>query len=511
MAMAIFDKLFALFGNTQDPESGKKRQLKQLVKNLSGNKYSRFYKPKTGEIDGSFGKIFFDIYRVISSAQVFMQNAAKSAQLKQITTEAFLDKNLLEIRGRLQKETIEAKAKTANVNIKELTKTINDDLTNLSAGFDSNRIGAIDRCYNLILALSNFVTFDFFSLLKKFDANITERNFTYQPKFAPIRGEYLLDDIKDFIDVSFAVDPDQDWKNALRALKIYKGMDVVVYEQWIKVLNLLKDVRKSGILELIIQHIEKDPLWLSKHKLSDEHIAENYLDERRAEAKSAIDNILNAKKNAQIGALAKTIFGTVDIQKTKYYTEKAGEIYVKKNFDGFVYAGAINYLKAFLLDYFKKDVKELCDLFLIRGQWTVPQLFQKTSESFNQLIALSDTLITFDETLSDSGENGSRLKTCIAKADREKSQAKYVTLILKSVNEEALGLINQAAQHLIVIGKSFKSLIDDYQKPSHDLIMNWKELEGVSEVPIDQRIAAAYKKIYYFIQMMQSFTKPAEE
>jgi hypothetical protein len=82
---------------------------------------------------------------------------------------------------------------------------------------------------------------------------------------------------------------------------------------------------------------------------------------------------------------------------------------------------------------------------------------------------------------------------------------------LKNVNEEALGLINQSAQLLIVVGKNLKNLLDDYQKPSHELVMNWKELEGVSEVPIDQRIAGAYKKIYYFIQMMQFFAKPAEE
>ncbi|MDR0877484.1 MAG: DUF5312 family protein [Treponema sp.] len=509
MANAFLDKLFSLFGGGNDPEAGKKRQIKQLVKNLSGNKYSRFYRPKTEEIDGSLGKFFFDVYKVISSAQVFMQNAAKSAQLKQFTAEAFLDKNLLEVRSRLSPESIEERAKTADV--KALAKSIKDDLNTLSAAFDTNRIGTIDRCYNLILALSQFVAFDFFFLLKKFDANITERNFTYQPRFAAIRGEYLLDEIKDFIDVSFAVDPDQDWKNALRALKSYKGMDVVVYEQWIKLLNLLRDVRKSGIMELMIRHIQKDPFWVSKPKLNDEHIAEWYLDERRTGARAAMDKILNAKKNAQIAALAKTIFGTTEIEKTKFYTEKAGEIYTKKNFDGFVFAAAINYLKAFLLDHFKKDIRELCDLLIIRGQWTVPALYQQMSENFHQLMGLSDTLIAFDETLSDTGENGARLKTCIVKADRDKSQARYVTLILKNVNEEALGLINQAAQYLIVVGKSLKNLLDDYQKPKHELVMNWKELEGVTEVPIDQRIAGAYKKIYYLIQMMQFFAKPAEE
>jgi hypothetical protein len=123
---------------------------------------------------------------------------------------------------------------------------------------------------------------------------------------------------------------------------------------------------------------------------------------------------------------------------------------------------------------------------------------------------LSDELIAFDETLSDKGENGARLKAAIVQADRDKSQARYVTIILKSVNEEARELISSAAQSLIGIGRNLKNLLEDYQKPTRDLIVNWKELEGVSVTPIAQRMTGTYKKIYYFIQMMQLLLKTPE-
>jgi hypothetical protein len=509
MAAAFLDKLLALFTGGQDPESGKKQQIKQLTKELTKNKYARFYKVKQEEIDGGLGKFFYDLYKTVSSAQVFLQNAAKSAQLKQAAAEAFLDKNLLDIRGRLSPESVEERAKT--MAIKDLSKQLGADMTAFSAAFDSSRIEAIDRCYNLILAMVQFVTFDFFFLLKKFDPNITERNFTYLPKFASVRGEYLSDELKDFVEAAFAVDPGKDWKNALRVLKIYKnGVDVVAADQWNRLLNQLREIQKSAILELMIRHIDKNPQWVSSPKVPNEHIAEAYLEERRAEVRAALDKIVNSKKNAQVAVLAKTIFGDAEIDRSKYYTEKAGEIYIKKNFEGFLFAAGLNYLKAFLLDHVKKDIRELCDLLLIRGQWTAPALAQQMSESFHQIMGLSDTLIAFDETLSDSGENGSRLKAAIVKADRDKSQARYVTIILKNVNEEAQGMINSAAQNLIVIGKNLKNLLDDYQKPGRELVMNWKELEMASEVPIAQRLAGAYKKIYYFIQMMQLLSKAPE-
>ncbi|MDR1239682.1 MAG: DUF5312 family protein [Treponema sp.] len=506
MAGGFLEKLFSLFGGGKDPEAAKKRQLKQLARELAGNKFSRFYRTKTEEADGSLGKIFYDIYRNTAPAQVLLQNAAKSAQLKQTVVEAFFDKKLLELRARISPEYIAERAKTAA--LKDLAGQLEDDLAAFSTAFDSARIDACDRCYNLILDMIRFVCFDYFFLLKKFDSGITERNFSYQPKFGSVRGEYISDDLKDFLEISFALDPDQDWKNTLRILKIYKNnMDVVAPDQWNRLLLFLRELRRSGVLELVIRHIDKNPSWQSQPLLSTEKITAAYLEERRVEAKNAVGQIVNAKKNTQVEALVKMIFGSAEIERAKYYTAKGGEIYVKKNFDGFIFAPAVNYLKAFLLDHFKRDIRELCDLLLIRGQWVDPSLSQNMSEAFHRLMGLSDELIAFDETLSDTGENGSRLKAAVIKADRDKSQARYVGLILKSVNESAQTLISVAARNLIALAKGLKILLEDYQKPSRELIMNWKEMEVVSESPIAQRMAGVYKKIYYFVQVLQLLVK----
>jgi len=506
MAPAFFDKLLSLIGNSNDPEADKKKRIRLLAKEISRNKYSKFFNLKSGEIDGSMGKVFFDMYKICSNAQVLLVSIGKSAQLKQIIVETFFDKQLLEIRDRLMPEAIEEQAKT-NTDIKALGKSLSSDFTVLSAAMDAAMIANIDRCYDIILTLAQFAAFDFYVVLKKFDSKIPERNFTYQPKFAPVRGEYLKNEFKDFLDVSFGLDPDQDWKRALAALKHFKNdVDVVVPEQWHKLLVLLREIKRSGIIELIIRYIEQKPDWINKPKLIDEHIAESYMESKRVEIKASIDKLLNAKKNAQVYALAKTIFGTTDIDRVKYYTEKASEMYIKKNFEGFIYSGAINYLKAFILDYYKKEIRELYDLLLVRGQWTNNEMARKTSEHHNILMEISDKLVAFDESMGDSGDNGSRLKNAIVKADRDKSQARYVSTILSTVNNNALELINKSALSLIVVGKSLKALFDDLQKQKRELLVNWKELEVVSENTLDDRISAAYKKIYYFIQLAQAYT-----
>ena len=504
MAAGFIEKLLSLFINANDPEAVKKRRLKQLAKELSRNKYARFFKPKSGEIDGSLGKLFYDIYKVIAPAQVFLQNASKSAQLKQIVVETFFDKNLEEIKQRLTPEVIEEKVKSGQ---KDLGKSLSADFSMLNAALNSEKISSIDKCYNSILAMAQFCAFDYYFLVKRFDSKIMERSFSYQPKFTPIRGEYLKDDLKDFLEVSSNMDPELDWKSALAAIKTYKnGIDVVIPAQWNKLLLLLRDIRKNGILEQMIRYIDQKPDWISKPRIIDEHIAEKYIENKRAEIKTIIDKALNARKNAKIESLVKAVFGTTEINRVKFYSEKNSEIYTKKNLDGFIHSGAINYLKAFLLDYLKRDLRELYDLLLIRGQWTDLDLSRQTSDHFHKLMEISDKIVAFDESMADNGETGARLKAALIRADRDRSQANSVSVILKTVNDKALDMIKQSAISLTIIGKSIKMLADDQQKITEEmLLLNWKMLEGISEAPLNHRLAEAYKKLYYFIQLIQAY------
>jgi hypothetical protein len=58
---------------------------------------------------------------------------------------------------------------------------------------------------------------------------------------------------------------------------------------------------------------------------------------------------------------------------------------------------------------------------------------------------------------------------------------------------------------LIIIGKTLKQLIEDYVKPKHIIVQNWRELEKFSEVPLKEFCVGIYKKIYLFVQLMQTY------
>jgi len=147
------------------------------------------------------------------------------------------------------------------------------------------------------------------------------------------------------------------------------------------------------------------------------------------------------------------------------------------------------------------------DLLLIRGKWSTNLMSQQLSESFHAVMEVSDKLIKFDESISDEGERGVRIKQYMSRSDKDKNAMVSLRKVLKEVNEEALEQIQLTAQNLIVIGKSLKLVLEDYEKKPHELIINWREIEQYTDKDIKTSITEIYKKIYYFIQLLQYYLK----
>lgn len=502
----LFQKILGLFG-MGDPAADKKRLVKSIGKDLSRSRY-KFYKPKSGEALPGLARFFYETYKVVAPAQVMLTNAAQSGTLKSFVIESFLTPEQRQQSECLTDAYIQEKAKT--VNIKDLQEQLKQTTISFFAAFDAEKTAQIDGAYSTLLSFINFINFDFFFLLKKFDSSISERNFSYNPKFESISGDYVADDLHDFLEVFMALNLDADWKRIFNALKEYRNMDVIQVDSWTKLVPALKEVRESAVLEHIIMHVKEDPLLTITPRPAGDRIVEAFLDKLKNQTAMTLQKIAQERRNSKIEELAKAVFGTAIVLRLKNYTDKANAAYAKRMLGGYTQTAALNYLKAYLIDYFKKDIREIVDVLLIRGQWSTSVQSQQLSDAYHGLLEVSETIILFDDSLGDDGELGAKLRNVLGKADRDKDALKYLRQILKDTNDKALALVNKAAINLITIGRHLKSLIEDISKPRHELILNWKEVENASAVPMKEIMTESYKKIYYMVQLLQYYVKEVQ-
>lgn len=500
----FLQRVMSFFSGEGDPTKERKRLLKEIAKQLKGVRY-KFYKPKTGEALPAMARFFYEIYSVVGPAQALVSHAETSGTLKTIIIEGTFSQEQLDLKAYLNEEAIRERA--GSMDTKDLAADLKEKLISYFAHFDAQKVKEINSAYELLSVFLDLVHFDYYFFLKKFDALLPEQDFKYMTRFEQINGEYVVEDLKDFLSIVYLIDPAADWDFLFRVLAEYRGVEVVSRSEWPKMLRAIGDVRKSRVLELIVRHADHDPFFKAKVVPFSENIVEEYLNRLKSQAEIMIQKIIRENQTKKIATLTKAVFGTSAVSRMKYYTEKANTLFAQRMLGGYIYVAPLNYLKAFLLDYFKKDIREIVDLLLVRGRWSTPLMSQQLSESYHVLLQVSDELLAFDESLADEADTGIQLRGLIRKADRDKAAVKLLRQSVKEINDSALAMVQRAAQSLIVMAKNFKIVLEDHAKPARELITNWKEIETASDGKIQGKIVGAYKQIYLFIQLLQGFAK----
>lgn len=503
-SMGFFQKLLSLFGGS-DPDSEKKRKLKEIAKELKKQRFN-FYKVKGEQVQPLFAKFFYEIYKNISPSQVFLENAQSSAVLKLLVIDSFLPRKVLDLRGLFEEEYIKERSK--QLEPKALATELKDNLVSYYAAFTGELVSEIEKMYNLVITFTDFTSFDYFFMLKKFDSGMPERDFVYIPRFEAINGEYIVEDLKDFLDLISGINNSAPWDKLFDVLKNYKNTEVIDRAAWKKILKNIAAVTKEKTLLLMIRHIDKDPDYIPKVYSSGERIVEDHLTKIKSQAEITLQKIMKVKRTKKIDALLMKVFDTTAVSRMKNYTEKANIAFSKKMLGGFIYVAPANYLKAFLLDYYKRDIKNLVDILLIQGKWATKVASQQLSESFHAVMDISAELIIFDDDLSEEGTKGQSLKAMLTKPDRDKNSLVVLRRFLKEINDSVLNMITETAQNLIVMGRSLKTILEDSgKKKGMEMIINWKELEAAMDRDLREEILSVYKKIYYFVQLLQFFVK----
>jgi len=504
MAEDLMDKVFSFF-SSEGLTDEKQNMLKGIAKELSQSKYSKFFRIRTEETDPSLMSFLFAVYKTIYPIRMFMKDEEKIAKLRHYTVESCIDPQIQDTINRLDTANLEAKLKTTSG--EAVIAAIQADVNLLTNQFDHTRRATVNHRYELASALNQLVTYNFPGFFKKFDPHFVDGSFLVEPKYPAIKTILMIDQIADFLTATHSLKPEDDWAGLLAIFKKCEGADIVPPEQFNNMLKTLREIHTSKIIELMVQYTLRNPVWQFKHTVFSETIGDIWLESKTSEAYAFITRINNSKKASQISALTKQIFESTDFNRLENYNVPITEIYKIKRLEHFQYVEGINYLKAFMDDYISKEIKELCDILLIRGQWTNNVMAREMSDAFHTVEDTKVSINDIDTVMSEDGADGSRLRTAMLRVDRDPTQARYINSIVSKVNDQTIGIINEAVQALIVIGKHLKNLIEDIQKKHPELLINWKEINLASKEPINQRMISTFKKINYFVQLMHLCTQ----
>ena len=500
--------LFSSLFGSGDADADKKRQLKSIAKRLSKSRFKNFYKFSGNEILPPLGKTFYEIYKAIYPVQVMFNTIQNQNLLKHLVIDFALPEDIKKLEETLNEESIKALAK--EIPIENLSKQATERLSQFSDYFTLEKITEIDYLYKQFMALRTVASFDYYFLLKKFDKTIREGDFTNPPHFEKINAEYVSNELKDFIESVWEIPFDAEWTNLFKLLKNFKGTEPIQIGLWRKIVARLQTIRLSEAFEMVIRLATSDPGYVPNVQSKNESIVEPYLDSVKNEVEKTIRQLVESAKSAKTNDFASQLFGDVELNQIRNYTDALKPTLERKGISYYLNYQGLNYLKAFLIEVVKKDLREYYDIVIIRGKWTTQSLTTSFSDCYNALLGTSDSITTFDNELAEDGAIGIKIKTMLPKTERDGSSKNIVNRLVTEANETAYTFIMESLRNIVTIGKIVKSLVDDCAKQKPELVSNWKELEHFADTPMKDMSVALYKKIYLFTSLMKSCVVPIE-
>ncbi len=500
---SFFQSLLSSLFKSSNPEAEKKRRLKNLAKTISKTKYHSFYRPASGEMLAPFGKLMFELYKAVSSAQTYFRNTQNPAIFKRQIINYVLSDNQLALLDELDEQKIIELAK--KVPFGKLSQDIEHKLQVFTNDFNETRAAKADNLEKAFSVFQDFCEFDYYMILKKFDSSYQEFNFNAVPRLEKVNAEYILDDLKDFLAVAYCITDDSiDWTSLFDMFKETQSRELISAGNWKKIIARIKSIQASKSLDLIIQHISEDFAYETKTSYHHASAIEPYIEKIENDTRNLMAKIEAEQKESKASSICMQIFGTASPQSLKYYTAEFNAPLEKKGLSVLEYTEPLNYLKTFLVEFVKKAIREYYDVVVIRGQWDAT-LSAPMSNAYQELLKLSDEVTSFDEMMAEEGSMGIKVKTLLPKTAHDAGAENIINRVVSDANDTARGYIIQGTQNLITIGKTVKQLIEDYVLPKPIIVQNWKELEKYIETPMKEFSVDIYKKIYLFVQLMQTY------
>lgn len=495
----FLSRLLRSFFSRNSPEYIKKKKLKRIARNISRTKFSKWYKNK--ELTPECAFFFFEIYKTVGPARALLENANSSNVLKFLTIETGLSNEQLKLLQSLTESAILSEQNQTDFESLEL-KT-QQRLSRFIASFDDVQKERANQLYHQVRGFVSLSLFDYYYFLKQFDGNLKELNFINKPNFKKINAIAVLDQLHDFLEVLMNLPLDSNWQEVFKIIEKYKGIKPVNFGEWKKTYDRLRSLHNSLVLENIIKHTSENPDAKFTMLVPVADIASEYKRKVINEAEKALSIVLKSQKNRKVDILVKQVFNVqVPPSATKYYIAK-NPLFADTKYKGFIYGSALSYLKSFLIEYFKTELREISNVFLVRATWENPANVKAYSESYHELLEMVDRIIEFDEELKEGEREAMKLKAAISRAQRDISAENFIRRRLNDLNKTAYVMVISSCKLLITIAKLFKLIIEDFHRPRRTLLQNWREVEQNCPKPADKWLSVAYKKIHAFVVLEQ--------
>ena len=198
------------------------------------------------------------------------------------------------------------------------------------------------------------------------------------------------------------------------------------------------------------------------------------------------------------------IFGTTAVSRLKNYTEANNGVFKSKMLGGYLYIDIMNYLKAFMLDYVKKDLMRIVNFLVVKAEWKTNNASKELSDTLEEIISVSDSIMQFDQSLSADEDTGAKMATFLKRLTSEPKYKSEIKKLLHEINNKAVSLTQESYRSFAKIAQLLANLLPEFEEPPKmGMIINPAFVKSSYGGDIVGDIKAVYRQLYHFLSLIK--------
>jgi hypothetical protein len=360
----------------------------------------------------------------------------------------------------------------------------------------------VDQCYKTVCTFLWIVNFDYFSLLRNFDADFVEYKINIKTRWIKIKAFYVIEYLKDFLAISIGLSQDKNWKKAFAVLHEFNRKAGLQTARWQGILARIQAVLSSTIFSMVIRHAECNPYWKEAVIIPKEGIADLFIDEICNQATETINEVIITTQLSAMEKISRDVFGEGHVLNMDLlYSEEQNHVFHLSNIQGFKYVAPYKYCMMFI-NVFSAKISGIFNTVIIYGIWSIRNRSQGITQMLQDFTDIAEKLRSFDKTLSETEETGIILRKYRINSGRGKHHREKLQNYVDSVDDNVYDLIDSFIENLIFINNFFSDFLNQKNNPEKSDISNLPELEEIFRNN-DYDIEKLEKIIHTFLKLLQ--------
>lgn len=371
---------------------------------------------------------------------------------------------------------------------------------------------------NILFEVERFIDIcrhDWERVLGFFDPAASLEDKKYRPDFEPCSGELFAPEL---LDMHYLLDGfvfSEELK--YRILKILVRFSPASADsQNIKIEKIFNTLNKilgqrlsSQNLLCLVQLTKQNPEYVPNIQRERKNYIEAYRKRLVSQYERDRERLIRERHETVLSRDIKELFGTMDVLSLDGYSDDTDAYLRRESPSGFTHVKAMSILKTYVHGIFEAQIKDSVKKLLVEGFFDNKNFQNNLANILFQCAKTIGRIEAFEEGLkTNSRISITALRRYVEEIRHGKDIQQFLSKLVEEINYKASDICVDETGLFQMLADVLGELLNDYKKPSPDLINNIRNIGGPRNKEILTMLGEAKKKTEIFVRIMQNLTNP---